>query len=181
MAALLFPDNTVLVNFALLDRLSLLDELVRGKAAWTATVANECDASAQRPGLADLARCAEIFGEPWRLTSPSEIVDAQSIRARMASPGESQSAHLGEAEALVIISGRSPRSAFVTDDLGARVVAQSMGVATYSTCHLLKLAVRGRRLSAQDAWQDVLSLRRQRRRLLDSPGEEWTYMEWCAA
>ncbi|AEH08929.1 hypothetical protein FsymDg_1462 [Candidatus Protofrankia datiscae] len=54
MAVLLFPDNTVLINFAILNRMDLLGRLANGNGRWCATVAAECDASAQQPGLAAL-------------------------------------------------------------------------------------------------------------------------------
>jgi len=178
---LLFPDNTVLVNFTLMHQQELLAHLVSGRSAWTATVAQECARSALEPGLEKMARMSQLFGVPLRLETAHEIVDATAFRTQMAAPGDPPSRHLGEAEALAIISNRLDGSVFVTDDSGARIVAQAVGVRTYSTCHLLKLAVRSRKITVHEAWAHVVALRRARRHLLDSPREETNFFAWCAA
>lgn len=181
MAALLFPDNTVLVNFATVGRTDVLEGLVRGRGAWTATVAEECRRSAAVDGLSELLGMSALFGEPLVLESPKEIVDTEAIRSRMVAPGDSARAHLGEAEAVAIITNRQLQGAFVTDDRHAGVVARAHGVNTYSTCVLIKLAVRVGLLTAEDAWQIVTLLRRRSRHLLESPRERHTYMAWVAA
>lgn len=67
---LVLPDNTVLVNFAHLNRMDLLAKLVRDNGAWCASVAAECDQSAKLPGLESMADAHEIFGEPLRPENP---------------------------------------------------------------------------------------------------------------
>lgn len=181
MASLLFPDNTVLINFALLGRVDLLADLTRGRGAWTATVANECEQSSQVVGLLDLRLMPSVFGEPLALTSAREVVDTASIRARMAAPGESDSAHLGEAEAVALIASRGLRAAFVTDDRQASVIARAEGIPTYSTCTLIKLAVRVGLVTAEEAWTMVTLLRRRTRTLRESPRERHIYMRWLTA
>jgi hypothetical protein len=52
----MFPDNTALINFALINRMDLLGRLANGNGRWCATVATECEESAKRPGLAALGR-----------------------------------------------------------------------------------------------------------------------------
>lgn len=47
----LFPDNTVLINFALINRMDLLNRLANGNGRWCATVAAECAESARHPHL----------------------------------------------------------------------------------------------------------------------------------
>lgn len=42
MTTLLFPDNTVLVNFALINRVDVLQHIMSGRAAWCARDASEC-------------------------------------------------------------------------------------------------------------------------------------------
>jgi hypothetical protein len=49
MTVLVFPDNTVLVNFALISRMDLLERLANGHGAWCGTVAAECRTSAKIP------------------------------------------------------------------------------------------------------------------------------------
>ena len=64
VAVFLFPDNTVLINFAIIDRMDLLERLANGNGRWCATVASECDLSARKPGLSALADARGIFGSP---------------------------------------------------------------------------------------------------------------------
>jgi len=65
VAKLLFPDNTVLINFALINRMDLLERLANGNGHWCATVASECTRSSREAGLEALADAPEIFGAPW--------------------------------------------------------------------------------------------------------------------
>jgi hypothetical protein len=52
MTILFFPDNTVLVNFALINRMDLLERLTNGHGTWCGTVAAEWRNSAK---IAELA------------------------------------------------------------------------------------------------------------------------------
>jgi hypothetical protein len=79
VASLMFPDNTVLINFAIINRMGLLEKLANGNAQWCATVAGECAESAGYPGLAALSAAEEIFGEPLYPT-PAEHQDVQVLR-----------------------------------------------------------------------------------------------------
>jgi hypothetical protein len=60
----MFPDNTVLINFAIINRMDLLERLANGNGQWCATVSGECAESARYPGLAALSTAETIFGEP---------------------------------------------------------------------------------------------------------------------
>jgi len=60
VTVLIFPDNTVLINFALINRMDLLGRLANGNGRWCATIAAECAESAKRPELAALQGAAEI-------------------------------------------------------------------------------------------------------------------------
>lgn len=71
MAVLLFPDNTVLINFAIISRMDLLHRLANGNGRWCATVASECAESATRPGLGALDDARTIFGDPPIPRTPS--------------------------------------------------------------------------------------------------------------
>jgi hypothetical protein len=98
----MFPDNTVLINFATISRMDLLEKLANGNGQWCATVAGECAESAGYPGLAALSAAEGIFGEPL-YPSPAEHQDVQVLRNQLASPGDRPTKHLGEAETVAII------------------------------------------------------------------------------
>lgn len=177
MAALLFPDNTVLVNFGLIDRVDLFAELAAGRGAWTHTIAEECARSSRQEGLEALARMPRILGDPL-VPTQRERIDMQMLRSELAVPGDPPSRHLGEAEAIAIISARSLSAAFVTDDLGARQVAARFSIQVYSTGDLLRLAVKARRLDHESGWGLAVQLRGLERRVPGMPGDRGHYDYW---
>lgn len=137
MPHLFLPDNTVLINFAIIGRMDLLAELLKGQGTWCLSIARECDKSTTYHP--DLSEAAAIFGEPL-VPTPSERVNAQTLREAMASPGEPATQHLGEAETIAIVSARQLNGLFLTDDTGARAMAQRHQITAISTWDLLRLA-----------------------------------------
>ncbi|MFH8252909.1 hypothetical protein ACH3VR_21260 [Microbacterium sp. B2969] len=175
---LLFPDNTVLVRFARVQRMDLLAALVRGNGRWCGTVAGECDRSAQEPGLETMAQAHAMFGEPLRLQTGQEIVDTTTIRTSLAAPGDPVTRHLGEAETISIITNRRLTAFFVTDDRDAAQRAEEHGIRTYTTWDLLRLAVRIGALTADEAYDYVRELGGHREKLIQvQTRAAWT--EWC--
>lgn len=80
MSEYLFPDTTVLCNFAAVDRLDLLATVLNGRGRWTQAVAYEAERSARYlPCLADLPRNRSL-GDPIEITAPSEIQQVNRIR-----------------------------------------------------------------------------------------------------
>jgi hypothetical protein len=110
----MFPDNTVLINFAIINRMDLLKKLANGNGQWCATVASECAESAGYPGLAALTAAEDIFGEPL-YPNPAEHQDVQVLRNQLASPGDPPTKHLGEAETVAIITRRRLSCFLVTE------------------------------------------------------------------
>jgi hypothetical protein len=99
VAKLFLPDNTVLVNFALIHRMDLLGELIKSQGCWCISVARECQNSASvDPKYSDMTQAATIFGTPL-LPSQAVLVDTRTLRDSMASPGDPATKHLGEADA----------------------------------------------------------------------------------
>ena len=97
MTFLLFPDNTVLVNFALVSRMTLLETLLAVHGRWTVTIAAECAVGARRPGLEDMASAVGFLGEPL-VPTQGERITTRLIRARLANLADKPTDHLGEAE-----------------------------------------------------------------------------------
>ena len=59
-----FPDTTVLINFALIGRLDVLDALLHNRF-WSATVSDECAKQYTKHGVAaSYAQAQTIFGTP---------------------------------------------------------------------------------------------------------------------
>lgn len=142
MAKLFLPDNTVLVNFALIHRMDLLTELINGRGAWCISVANECHNSANAvSNLSDMTQAPAIFGTPLH-PDQAERIDTRTLRDNIASPGDAATKHLGEAETVAIISRRQIDGLFLTDDRDAQALAAHNGIATVTTWDLLRLAYR---------------------------------------
>jgi predicted nucleic acid-binding protein len=136
----MFPDNTVLINFAIINRMDLLERLANGNGRWCATVATECAESAKRPELAALDGAGELFGEPL-FPDEAEHQDVRVLRDQLAGPGDLPTQHLGEAETLAIIVRRKLSCFFATDDRGAARLATKNGIGVADTWHLLKVAL----------------------------------------
>ncbi|ADP83411.1 hypothetical protein [Pseudofrankia inefficax] len=162
MAVLLFPDNTVLINFAVIDRMDLLGRLANDNGRWCPTVAAECAASGRLPDLGALAHAREIFGAPLAPT-PAELRDAQLLRAQLAKPGDHPHKHLGEAETVAIMTRRDVDGFFVTDDNEAARLATRHGIPVIRTWQLLRLTVRAGWAEADTVWSYVQLLRARQR------------------
>jgi predicted nucleic acid-binding protein len=162
VTVLLFPDNTVLINFAILNRMDLLGSLANGNGQWCATVAEECANSTGFDGLGALADAPSIFGEPLR-PDRAELQDAYILREELAQPGDPRYKHLGEAETIAIMQRRQLRGFFVTDDNDARRMAARHGVKIATTWILLKMAWKVGRIDADTLWGYVQTLGRQSR------------------
>ena len=172
-----FSDNTVLVNFGYIDRLDVLRSLLNDRGRWCATVADECRQSASVPGLEALGDVASLLGEAERPT-PAELINTRLLRDSMAAPGEGARAHLGEAETVAIMESRFRRSFFVTDDGGARIVAEGQGLRVISTWDLLRAAFRAGLLTEAELWAPLERLRQLGR---GHPPKVWGYTsfkEW---
>ncbi|MCW2751295.1 MAG: hypothetical protein JWR83_2405 [Aeromicrobium sp.] len=73
MSAYLFPDNTVLCNFASVERLDLLRTVLNGRGRWTEAVAYEASNSARfLPTLAAIATDGWLE-EPIEITADKDI------------------------------------------------------------------------------------------------------------
>jgi predicted nucleic acid-binding protein len=145
---LFFPDNTVLVNFAIVRRIDLLETLANGNGRWCLTVSAECDKSARIEGLEDLRQVRRFLGNPL-IPTAIERVTTNVLRDAMARPGDDPHKHLGEAETVAIVTSRTMTSAviFVSDDGSALDLAAAHGIRVTDTWGLLALAVRVRKVT----------------------------------
>ncbi|OZD48593.1 hypothetical protein CH252_18860 [Rhodococcus sp. 06-1477-1B] len=120
--------------------MDVLSAVVRENGAWCATVEYECRKGAVKPGLAAMGEAYAIFGDPL-YPEGAEHLDIDLLQEQLRGPGDSDSAHLGEAETITIIRRRGLSAAFVTDDVDARRSATLEGIPTYTSWQILKLAV----------------------------------------
>ena len=153
----MFPDNTVLTNFALINRMDLLRRLANGKGRWCASVASECRNSAKRRDLAALDDAEDIF---WRAHVPgSSRTPGCAGAAQPASrPGDPRTRHLGEAETVAIAVRRQLDCIFITDDRAAARLAANNGITVATTWDLLPMAHRMSWVDADTLWGYVLTI-----------------------
>jgi predicted nucleic acid-binding protein len=145
VAKLFLPDNTVLINFAIIQRIDLLAELINQRGTWCISVARECKNSATYyPNMAD---APAIFGTPL-FPDRAERIDTENLRTSMAGPGDPATRHLGEAETVAIMNRRQIDGFFLTDDQDAKALAAHHGIPDVSTWDLLRLAYRTNKATA---------------------------------
>lgn len=165
MAAPVFPDNTVLCNFAAVNRLDLLRDWLRGRGRWTDAVAFE--ASRSQGALPALAR---IPAEGW-LGEPIELDDKGRVEhLRTAVFGGRRSEpfkHLGEAQTCYLVHEVAEwrGSWWVTDDRDALDFARAQGVLTLETIDIVRGIVADGDLSQRQGFDLMHQMARQDRGL----------------
>lgn len=140
MSAFLFPDNTVLCNFAAVERLGLLREVLDGRGRWTQGVAREARKSARRhPALQNLSLQGWL-GDEIRIKDKSDSASIRSIRTAVFGGSHADILeHLGEAETCYIISNwdEFEGSCWISDDRESLNHARREGIRTAETLDVL--------------------------------------------
>ena len=101
----LFPDNSVLCNFAAVHRLGLLRDFLRGRGRWTAAVAAEARASVGH--LPDLRSVATEgwLGDPIDVDEETDVRAVEVIRQQVFGGAvRKPTEHLGEAQTCHIVA-----------------------------------------------------------------------------
>lgn len=144
MSTFLFPDNTVLCNFAAVERLDLLRTVLNGRGRWTAAVAYEASNSARfLPTLAAVATDGWLE-DPIEITADKDIQKVNRVRrAVFGGTDDEPLKHLGEAETCFVIKewAAFAGSWWISDDREALRYAQFQRIATYETLDLMCIAV----------------------------------------
>lgn len=154
MSAQLFPDNTVLSNFASVHQLALLAELLDGSGRWVEAVAYECHQSAKY--YQDLAAVHSDgwLGAPIAITDETDALQVEGIRkAVFGGTAAKPTQHLGEAQTIHVLA-RWPDfkdSVWLSDDRESLRVARNQGIAVRETQHLVAEAIRWGRIATPEA------------------------------
>ena len=168
MSTFVFPDNTVLCNFGVVDRLDVLRDALRGRGRWTEAVAYEADRSSRTiPPLA-LLPTAGWLGDPIEVTDPAEADHVDRIRrAVFGGTAAEPLRHLGEAQTCVLIQGHGEfhDAWWVSDDRDALEYARRQGIMTRETIDIVALSVADGDLSEEDAFRLLHSMADQGRSL----------------
>ncbi|MGH3903448.1 MAG: hypothetical protein ACRDTE_04555 [Pseudonocardiaceae bacterium] len=153
MTEFLFPDNTVLCNFAVVNRLDLLRSVLGGCGRWTEAVAYEATRSASYvPALNGLlADC--WLGEAIEISSEPDTQKIERIRRGVFGGTDDQPLkHLGEAQTCYVITNwiELAGSWWISDDREALRYARAQGITTRETADLVRIAVVNGDIDARD-------------------------------
>lgn len=185
MSDFLFPDNTVLCNFAAVERLDLLRAVLAGRGKWTAAVSREARKSAEQlPALHDLRRQGWL-GEAIRVTAPDDVENVGHLRtAVFGGQSDRYLQHLGEAETCHIIQHWPQFSGawWISDDKSALEYAIGQGIMTAETLDVMQLAVKAGFVAAEDGFALMQKMRQLNRypRLPQSVAD-LTVLPWSLA
>jgi hypothetical protein len=161
MIEFLFPDNTVLCNFAAVDRLDLLKAVLDGRGRWTEAVAYEATRSAGvLPALRTLAESGWL-DEPIEISDESDVRQVELIRRAVFGGTEGTPLrHLGEAQTCHVILrwAAFAGSWWISDDREALRYARFQGITTRETIDLVNIAVVNGDIAACDAYELMLAM-----------------------
>jgi hypothetical protein len=157
----LFPDNTVLCNFASIDSLDLLRSFLNGRGRWTAAVAYEASLSARK--LTPLYRLPQEgwLGDAIEVNDEAEVQRIERIRrAVFGGDADRPTQHLGEAETCFVIKEwPSLRGSWwITDDREALRYATFQGITTRETIDLMTIAVVNGDVGAREAFELMMRM-----------------------
>lgn len=155
MASAVFPDNTVLCNFAAVGRLDILQNWLRGRGRWTEAVANEARRSADvLPDLGSVA-AGGWLGEPIEFDDETDVQRVEHIRRDVFGGLRSEPRkHLGEAQTCYLLKNAPEwREAWwVSDDKEALHFARRQGITSKETFDIVCEVVADGDLTAQAAY-----------------------------
>lgn len=154
MTEFLFPDNTVLCDFAAVDQLGLLRTVLGERGRWTEAVAYEADQSTRHiPALAALTEGGWL-GDPIEITEDADIRQIERIRRAVFGGDDRPLQHLGEAQSCHVILNwaSSPAHGGFTNDRDALRYARLQGITTRETIDLMCIGVTYGDITARDAF-----------------------------
>jgi hypothetical protein len=161
MTESLFPDNTVLCNFAAVDRLDLLKSALNGRGKWTEAVAYEASRSMRMlPALRGLAESGWLE-EPIEIADDSDVRAVERIRRAVFGGNEGKPLqHLGEAQTCHVILnwGGFSGSWWISDDREALRYARFQGITTRETIDLMSVAVVNGDIAARDGFDLMVKM-----------------------
>jgi hypothetical protein len=157
----LFPDNTVLCNFAAVDRLDLLQTVLNGRGRWTAAVSYEASRSARYlPALAGVPSEGWL-DDPIEITRESDVQLVNRVRRTVfGGTDDKPLQHLGEAETCFVIKewAEFAGSWWISDDREALRYARFQGITTYETIDLMFMAVADGDITDHQAFDVVIRM-----------------------
>lgn len=152
----LFPDNTVLCNFAVVDRLDLLRSVLGERGRWTEAVAYEASRSAAKLPPLRALQSEGWLDEPIEITDPKDIQNIAQIRRAVFDGTDDESLkHLGEAQTCYVIKNWTSfaGSWWISDDRDALRHARRQNIITRETIDMMSIAVVDGDIGAAEAFR----------------------------
>lgn len=156
----IFPDNTVLINFACINQLALLGGWLDGRGRWTEAVAYEASRSASYwPPMGELLDGGWL-GEPVEPDTDSAKAIDRLRRNVFGGTRNEPLKHLGESQTCyLLLNDLQWKDAWwITDDKDAYEFAQSKWITTRRTIDVFKNLVAGGDLTAFAAFDLMQSI-----------------------
>lgn len=157
----LFPDNSVLCNFAAVQRLDLLRDFLRGRGRWTEAVAAEAAASAGFFPELRRIHAEGWLGEPIEIVRRDDIKAVELLRERVFGGGPHKATqHLGEAQTCHIIVHwtQFASSVWISEDKDSIRYAEARGIPAWNTLDIMRAIVADGDLTAQQAYDLMLDM-----------------------
>lgn len=174
MPFFIFPDNTVLCNFAAVKRIDLLGSYVGDHGRWAQAVKfEETKSEPYFPALGELLD-GRLLGEAIEI---DDIDKVNRIRRGVFGGSDDEPLkHLGEAESCYIIStyAEYKQSIWLTDDGDAFEHGQDRGILTRDTYDCMQVLVANREISevlAFEMMEGMYQMGRNPRRMPKAPRE----------
>jgi predicted nucleic acid-binding protein len=152
MADPLIFDANVLWNFAVVDRLELLQVRYETRIVWTDAIAWELRRKVPEEPRLQAVLDASWLTEPVGFTAGDQATIAR-IRNILATPGGHPAMHLGEAEAIYLIESSMPTATFVTDDGPAADLARHRRLKVQGTIDLMQDCYAMGEVGCPEAWE----------------------------
>lgn len=172
MTEFLFPDNTVLCNFGVVDRLDLLKSVLNGRGRWTEAVEYEAYRSTRFIAPLTTLFTDGVLGEAIEVSEESDTRNVERIRRGVFGGAEDKPLrHLGEAQTCYVIKtwDEFDGSWWISDDRESLRYARAQGITTAETLDLVRIAVANGDVEASEAF-DLMTDMVARQRKLRMPG-----------
>lgn len=160
---LAFFDANTLINFAVIDRLDILERHYGGCATWTDGVQFEI-----KRGVQFDQRIQRVLDVPW-LGSPIEIegvVDltrVELLRVCLSGSSSRPMKHLGEAQTIFLLETSHKSSFFITDDRPAADFARRRGLSVMDSVDVLRECYRKGEVGCPEAYDLLVEISLQDR------------------
>jgi predicted nucleic acid-binding protein len=165
-------DTNSLWNFAVVERLDILEVRYGHRVAWTDTVAGEVATSkGYEPRLEQIEKCAWL-GVPYEFTKNSCLKAIFGIQSVLAAPGDLPTRHLGEAECIHYIEHELAGNGILfSDDAAARDLAKRRGLQTMTTHDALRDAFVMDELACPEPFSLLVTMVDEHARRLSVPSD----------